>query len=152
MSKPLSPHELHEVLEVSPSIRLRFWSEKKLLSYRAMLYSVNKQGKFPLPHAAARPDGTGYFPTGLADDVGSVLSAPMRSNRCAAVPTCRTCADPMGCQPAMLFHGARAISAGLLAEVFLEVARSSRPKSPAGRPCRGNAAPGSHRGRRSRHR
>lgn len=46
MSKPLSPHQLHEVLEISPSLRLRFYSEKKLLSYRAMLYSVNKQGRF----------------------------------------------------------------------------------------------------------
>ena len=46
MSKPLKPAELHKVLEVSPSIAIRFYSEKKLRNYRAMLYSVNKQGEF----------------------------------------------------------------------------------------------------------
>jgi hypothetical protein len=46
MSKMLTPAQLHEVLDVAPSVDLRFYSGKRLESYRSMLYSVNKQGKF----------------------------------------------------------------------------------------------------------
>jgi hypothetical protein len=46
MSKMLTPKQLHEVLDVAPMVTMRFGSEKRLINYRQMLYSVNKQGEF----------------------------------------------------------------------------------------------------------
>jgi hypothetical protein len=46
MSRMLTPQELHHALEVAPSVTLKFYSRKKMLSYRQNLYSVNRQGQF----------------------------------------------------------------------------------------------------------
>lgn len=46
MSRPVTPHQLHHLLAVAPSIKLHFASEAKLRNYRQMLYTVNKQGEF----------------------------------------------------------------------------------------------------------
>jgi len=46
MSRMLTPAELHHSLEVAPQIELKFYSRKKMLSYRSMLYAVNRQGRF----------------------------------------------------------------------------------------------------------
>lgn len=37
---------LHEVLEPAQTVAITFSSDKKMQSYRRMIYSINKQGEF----------------------------------------------------------------------------------------------------------
>jgi hypothetical protein len=50
----ISPAELHKVLDVAPFVRVTFATEKRLMGFRQMIYSVNGQGKF---RYATRRDG-----------------------------------------------------------------------------------------------
>jgi hypothetical protein len=43
---PIDPGDLHKHLAVAPYVRMQFGSDKRLQSYRQMLYRVNSEGKF----------------------------------------------------------------------------------------------------------
>jgi hypothetical protein len=42
----MEPEQLHTVLKATSTIIITFESEKRLLSYRQMLYKINKQGEY----------------------------------------------------------------------------------------------------------
>lgn len=49
---------LHEVLEPAQTVAITFKDEKKMMSYRRMIYTINKQGEFR--YRTLRDDGSTY--------------------------------------------------------------------------------------------